>query len=341
MLASIWFFLWGLLWAVYFVLDGFDLGLGSLLPFVSKTETDKRMVYNAMGPFWDGNEVWLIAAGGVTFAAFPKVYAVMFSGLYTALMLLLVALIVRGVSFEFRNKVHSGFWRSIWDGCLFMGSFLPALLFGVAFANIFKGLPIDGQGVFHGNIFTLLNPYGLLGGIFFVCLFAMHGALWLAVRTKGDLQVRSGLLAVRLWKPMVILLVLFLIFSAWSTKLFSNYLAHPVLLIVLAVPIAGLFWSRDQMGKQAWGKAWLASALTIFGISFFGFIGLYPALLPSSLNPAFSLTIYNGASSTLTLQIMLTVVLIFIPIIILYQGWVYKTFSFTLQESDLEYDEAY
>ena len=176
---TIWFLLWGILWTVYFILDGFDLGLGTLMPFIAKNEEEKRYIYNAMGPFWDGNEVWLITAGGVTFAAFPRTYAVMFSGLYTALMLLLVALIIRGVSFEFRNKVESKFWKVIWDSCLFIGSFVPALLLGVAFANIFKGIPIDENGVFQGNILTLLNPYGLLGGILFVLLFLEHGALWL------------------------------------------------------------------------------------------------------------------------------------------------------------------
>src|SRR5512136_137373 len=162
MLETIWFVLWGLLWAVYFVLDGFDLGLGTLMPFVAKDERERRVVVNAMGPFWDGNEVWLLTAGGVTFAAFPKAYAVMFSGLYTPLMLLLFALILRGVAFEFRGKVDSDPWRRTWDTCLVAGSFLPALLLGVAFANIFKGIPIDAAGIFHGNLLTLLNPYGLV-----------------------------------------------------------------------------------------------------------------------------------------------------------------------------------
>ena len=161
-LQTAWFFLWVLLWAVYFITDGFDLGIGSLLPFLGKDNDQKRIMYNAIGPLWDGNEVWVLTAGGVTFAAFPTVYAVMFSSLYSALMLILFALIVRGVSFEFRNKVDSPGWQKLWDTCLFVGSFLPALLFGVAFANIFQGIPIDADGVYHGTLFTLLNPYGLL-----------------------------------------------------------------------------------------------------------------------------------------------------------------------------------
>ena len=192
MLETIWFLLWGVLWAVYFMLDGFDLGLGTLAPFLARTDADKRVVYNSMGPFWDGNEVWLITAGGVTFAAFPTTYAVMFSALYTPLLLLLFALILRAVALEFRSKVEDEGWRKLWDVCHFVGSFVPALLLGVAFANIFKGIPIDAEGDFHGNLLTLLNPYGLLGGVLFVLLFLVHGALWLAIKAEAPLEERAG-----------------------------------------------------------------------------------------------------------------------------------------------------
>ena len=182
MLQSIWFLLWGILWGVYFMLDGFDLGLGTLKPFISRNDTDKRIAYNAMGPFWDGNEVWLVMAGGVTFAAFPTTYAVMFSSLYSPLLLILFGLIIRAVSFEFRGKIDSTAWKGLWDLCHFVGSFGPALLFGVAFANIFQGIPINADGVLQGNLLSLLNPYGILGGALFVLLFLVHGALWLAVK---------------------------------------------------------------------------------------------------------------------------------------------------------------
>jgi len=162
-LQAIWYFLWVLLWAVYFATDGFDLGIGVLLPFLGKNDEEKRIMYNAIGPLWDGNEVWLITAGGVTFAAFPLMYAVMFSSLYSALMLILFALIIRGVSFEFRGKINSPGWKKLWDFCLFIGSLVPSFLFGVAFANIFQGIPIDDKGVYHGTLFTLLNPYAILG----------------------------------------------------------------------------------------------------------------------------------------------------------------------------------
>jgi len=171
-LQIIWFFLWGLLWAIFFMTDGFDFGIGTLFPFIGKDDDEKRIMLNAMGPLWDGNEVWLITAGGVTFAAFPTVYAVMFSSLYSALMLILFALILRGVAFEFRDQVDDPAWCKIWDTCIFIGSVTPAVLFGVAFANIFQGIPIDGDGLYHGSLFTLLNPYGLLGGALFLCLFS-------------------------------------------------------------------------------------------------------------------------------------------------------------------------
>ena len=338
---TIWFLLWGILWIVYFILDGFDLGLGTLMPFIAKNEEEKRIIYNAIGPFWDGNEVWLISAGGITFAAFPKTYAVMFSGLYTALMLLLVALIIRGVSFEFRGKVDSKFWKGVWDICLFVGSFLPALLLGVAFANIFKGIPIDENGVFHGNILTLLNPYGLIGGVLFVLLFLEHGALWLCIRSTGDLQIRAAVIATRIWQAKVVVFVLFLALSVFVTDLFANYFHHIYLLPILILPIYGLFLSRNAIAAQKWVKAWIGSALTIAGTTLFGLLGIYPNMLPSSIDPKYSVTIYNGSASPLTLKIMLIVALIFIPIVILYQLWVYKKFAHPITKDDLAYEEAY
>ena len=341
MLETIWFLLWGVLWAVYFMLDGFDLGLGTLRPFLAKSEADRRIMLNAAGPFWDGNEVWLIAAGGVTFAAFPTAYAIMFSGLYTALMLLLFALILRGVSFEFRSKVESASWRSLWDTTHLIGSFLPALLLGVAFANIFEGLPLDKEGIFQGTILTLLNPYGLAGGVLFVLMFCMHGALWLAIKAEGDLHERAGAMAKKLWPVVLGLTVVFLVYTFLATKLFSNYFKSPILLAELLIPVGGLVLARVYMGARKWWAAWASSAAYIAGTALFGVIGLYPAILPSSLNPAWSVTIDNSASSPLTLKIMLVVALIFVPIVIIYQAWVYKTFSHKVTEADLDYEEAY
>lgn len=340
-LQTIWFFLWGLLWALFFMTDGFDLGIGTLYPFLGKTDQDKRIMINALGPLWDGNEVWLITAGGVTFAAFPLVYSVMFSSLYSALMLILFALILRGVSFEFRGKVDHPRWRKIWDTCIFVGSFVPALLFGVAFANIFQGIPIDHNGIYHGTLFTLLNPYGLLGGILFVLLFMIHGALWISIKSEGDLQERAASTANKLWPVLLGVTVVFLIASKFFTRLFDNYIEHPAFFIVILITVLALLSVRFFLARKTFFKAWFASALTIVGTTFFGVIGLFPNLFPSSLNPRYSLTAYNASSSPLTLKIMLVVVTIFIPLIIGYQIWAYNLFKGKVTQADLAHDEAY
>ena len=340
-LQTIWFFLWGLLWAIFFMTDGFDLGIGSLYPFLGKNDQDRRLMINAIGPLWDGNEVWLITAGGVTFAAFPQVYAVMFSSLYSALMLILFALILRGVSFEFRGKVDDPRWRKIWDTCIFIGSLTPALLFGVAFANIFKGIPIGADGVFQGNLFTLLNPYGLLGGVLFLLLFLQHGALWLAIKTEGELHEKAVRTAGRLWPAVLAVAVIFLVASKFATRLYDNYLAHPILFSVILLTVLALAGVRVFLAKKSFFKAWFASCFTIVGATFFGVIGLYPNLFPSSIDTGFSLTAYNASSSPLTLKIMLVVVIIFIPIVIGYQAWAYNMFKGKVTEEDLAYEEAY
>ncbi len=341
MIETIWFLLWGILWAVYFMLDGFDLGLGTLAPFVARNDTDKRVMYNSMGPFWDGNEVWLITAGGVTFAAFPTTYAVMFNALYTPLLLLLFGLIIRAVALEFRGKADSDAWRKVWDTCHFLGSFLPALLLGVAFANIFHGIPIDAEGEFQGNLLTLLNPYGLLGGVLFVLLFCVHGALWLAIKAEGDLEQRAGNTAGAIWWALLVVAVVFLGATWFATNLYQNYLSNPVLLLIPLITVLALLAVQFFIRQKAWWKAWFAQALTIVGATLFGVIGLYPNLFPSSLDPAYSMTIFNSASSPLTLKIMLGVALTFVPIVIVYQIWSYYVFKDKVTEEDLASDEAY
>jgi cytochrome bd ubiquinol oxidase subunit II len=341
MLPTIWFALWGVLWAVYFMLDGFDFGLGMLRPFIAKNENESRIVMNVMGPFWDGNEVWLITAGGVTFAAFPGTYAVMFSALYTPLMLLLFALILRGISFEFRGKEGAAWWRKTWDACLFLGSFIPALLLGVAFANIFAGVPIDADGILHGNLFTLLNPYGILGGVLFVLLFAMHGAIMLSAKSQGELQKRAAKTAAGIWNLLLIVAVAFLTFTWFHTSLWQNVLAKPILLLLPLISVTGLLSSRLFMAKLAYWKAWFSSCAAIVGCTLFGVAGLYPALLPSSINPAFSRTAFNTQSSQLTLSIMLGVALVMVPIVLIYQGWVYFKFSGPVSVESLIEDESY
>lgn len=326
MLETIWFALWGILWAVYFMLDGFDLGIGMLLPFMAQNEREKQEMLSSITPFWDGNEVWLITAGGVTFAAFPGVYAVLFSSLYSPLMLILFGLIIRAVSIEFRNKREGSGWRSFFDACIFVGSFVPALLFGVAFANIFKGIPFDADGIYYGSIIALLNPYGLVGGLLFTALFLFHGALWTATSTDQPLKERARSVAMVLWVPLCILSVTFLGLSASATSLWNNYITHPWLLLIPLVCVAALLVSGHFTRTRALGKASSFSFVLVATAVLFGVAGLYPVLLPSSLTPEFSLTATNSASSPLSLKIMLAVALIVVPIVVLYQGWVYFLF---------------
>ncbi|MGD8386198.1 MAG: cytochrome d ubiquinol oxidase subunit II [Desulfobacteraceae bacterium] len=339
-MQNIWFFLWGLLWAIYFMTDGFDLGMGSLMPFLARDEADKKVMYQAMGPLWDGNEVWLITAGGVTFAAFPLVYAVMFSSLYSALMLLLFGLILRGVSFEFRATTENPGWRRVWDGCMFVGSLVPAILLGAAFANIFKGIPFDQDGVYQGTLFTLLNPYGLLGGVLFLLFFLVHGALWLVIRSEGDLHRRAVGAAKALWVALLAAAVVFLAASAFATRLYDNYLAHPAFFLLILMTVLALLGIRYFLGKGKFWKAWFSSAMTIVGATFFGVAGLFPALFPSSIDPAYSLTAHNASSSPLTLKIMLIVVILFIPLVLAYQIWAYHLFKGKVSAEESAYGHS-
>ena len=294
-----------------------------------------------MGPLWDGNEVWLIAAGGITFAAFPAFYAVMFSSLYSALMLILFALILRGVSFEFRGKVDSAKWRTIWDTCMFLGSLIPAVLFGVTFANIFQGIPFDNEGIYHGTLLTLINPYGLLGGALFLLLFLQHGTLWLCIKTEGELHDRCVRVANGIWPILLVVSVIFLIATKFATNLYENYFTYPLLFIVILITVVALIGIKVFIKKQSPFKAWFSSALTIVGVTFFGVIGLFPNLFPSSLDPQYSLTAHNASSSPLTLKIMLVVVILFIPVVIGYQVWTYNLFKGKVTDQDLKDDEAY
>lgn len=337
----IWFILWGVLWAVYFMLDGFDFGVGILHSFLAKNNAEKRVIINTIGPVWDGNEVWLITAGGATFAAFPTTYALMFSYLYSALLIILFALIFRGVAFEFRGKVDSDGWRKGWDIAIFLGSFIPALLFGVAFGNIFQGLPMDADG-YHGTLFSLLNPYGLLTGILFVLLFIVHGALWLSIKTDGDISIRSSVVANRTWYLLLVVAVLFLIYTSFATNLYANYLQNVVWFVVPAIAVLALLGIKFFATKGQHLKAFYSSCLTIVMVTFTGVIGLYPNLIPSSIDPKFSLTIFNSSSSIYTLKIMTVVALLFVPVVIVYQIWVYRIFRHKLTEdSVLEDKESY
>ena len=333
-----WFILWGVLWGVYFMLDGFVMGAGMLHNLIGKSDGDKRVMINTIGPIWEGNEVWLVTAGGVTFAAFPTTYALMFSYLYSALFILLCALIVRGVSYEFRSKEDHPTWKKGWDSAIMVGNFLPALLFGVAIGNIFEGLPMDSAG-YHGSLLSLLNPYGLLTGLLFVSLFMVHGALYLTVKTTGQLSKRSQSTANNLWPILLVVAVAFLVYTNFATSLYVNYLAHPPLMVVPLLAVAALLAIRlfSAQGKPL--AAFTASSLTILMVVATAITGLFPNLIPSSIDPASSLTLYNSSSSPYTLKLMLIVVAVFIPIIIGYKIWIYRIFRAPVREEEVLADK--
>lgn len=323
-LNTLWFILIAVLWIGFFFLEGFDFGVGMLLPFLAKDDVRRRTIINTIGPHWDGNEVWLLTAGGATFAAFPQWYATLFSGFYLALFLVLFGLIVRVVGFEFRSKSTNPKWRSLWDWAIFTGSLLPALLLGVAFANMAEGVPIDAQMMFTGNLLTLLNLYGLLGGLTAVSVFLLHGAIFLSLKTSDDLQERARTAARRLWLPAMSIAFLF----AVGTFFFTDFVQH-LGIDPGAVPFGALvtlllvrpFLERKMEG---WAFAMTGLHLVLTQISFF--MILFPRVMISNPNPDNSLTIYNASSSPYTLQVMTMVALVFVPIILIYQGYTYWVF---------------
>lgn len=343
MLETIWFILWTLLWAVYFVLDGFDLGLGTLMPFIARTEEEKRIIYNASGPFWDGNEVWLISAGGVTFAAFPKVYAVMFSALYAPLLILLFALILRAASYEFRGKVEHPAWRSFWDWVHFIVNLLACVVLGVFFANLFMGIPVDGNGVYHGSLLGLFNLYGIAGGVFFLLMFMMHGAIWLTIKSDKSETLHTKALAAAgmLWVGVGCMLAIFLLLTIFYTNIYSNYLRMPWLVVLPILAVAALLGVPRILNEGKCWLAWVCSGVFILSVTFFGVMGMFPNMIISSIEPGATITAFNGSSTTLTLEIMLGVVLVMIPIVILYQFWMYRLFSRPVTRKDLDNDHAY
>ncbi|MBZ0292895.1 MAG: cytochrome d ubiquinol oxidase subunit II [Anaerolineae bacterium] len=335
-LNTIWFVLIAILFTGFFFLEGFDYGVGILLPFVAKNDNERRQVINSIGPHWDGNEVWLLTAGGAIFAAFPNWYATLFSGFYLALFLILVALILRGVAFEFRSKHDSPAWRRTWDYAIIFGSFLPALLWGVAFGNIVRGVPIDGSMTYTGNLFTLLNPYGLLGGLVTLTLFTLHGALFLGLKTEGVILERVKRAAWMLWVPVVVLVVLFVGYSYIETDLFDGF--NVVQAVGLLGAVVALLAAGWMIRQGRFGLGFIGTGITIIGTVMLLFGGLFPRVMPSSLGGQFDLTIYNASSSEYTLQIMTVVALIFVPIVLLYQAWTYWVFRKRItSDSHLEY----
>lgn len=318
-LTTLWFILITTLWVGYLVLEGFDFGVGMLIPTLGRDDREKRVILNTIGPVWDGNEVWLLVAGGATFAAFPEWYATLFSGFYLPLLIILVALIVRGVAFEYRGKREDATWRKRWDIAIFVCSLLPALLWGVALANIVHGVPITADKEYAGNFFTLLNPYALLGGLTTLALFLTHGAVFIALKTLGDVRDRANALALRVGAVAAILAVAFL---GW-TVVDTGGPATAIFSVGAACAfVAGLVAVHFQ--RDGWAFVGTAAAIGFATIALFW--ALFPDVMPSTLDPAWSLTTSNASSTPYTLRIMSWVALAFTPIVVLYQSWSYWVF---------------
>jgi len=323
-LNTLWFILIAVLFIGYFFLEGFDYGVGMLVPFLGKSDEERRVIINSVGTFWDGNEVWLLTAGGAMFAAFPNWYATLFSGFYLALILMLLGLIVRGVAFEFRSKDENPKWRNFWDWMLAIGSFIPALLWGVAMTNIWVGVPIDQNMNYVGGFFNLLNPFALLGGIGTLFIFLLHGALFLALKTEGEIEEKANALSAKLWIPTAIIFVLFIIFGYLKTDLFFKLGLNPGIVPIFTILALIFTFVFIKNGKMGW--AFVMNGLTIVFTTVTIFMSMFPNVLPSSLNAEWSLTIYNASSSPYTLKIMSIVALIFVPIVLAYQAWTYYIF---------------
>ena len=321
-LTTVWFILITVLWIGYFVLEGFDFGVGMLMPVLGRgeqAEVRKRVMLNTIGPVWDGNEVWLLTAGGATFAAFPHWYATMFSGLYLPLLIILLALIVRALGFDYRGKVNSATWRKRWDIAIVVGSALPALLWGVALTNVVMGLPIDASKEYTGNLFTLLNPVGLIGGLTTVALFLTHGAIFIALKTEGDIRHEARVLALKTGAVAALLAVVLLVSVNVSTGSAGSWIAAVVAAVAL---LAGLFAAMRDREGWAFIGTFVAIAAAVATL----FLAMFPDVMPSSTNPAFSLTTTNASSTAYTLTIMTWVAAVFTPIVLLYTSWTYWTF---------------
>lgn len=325
-LAVTWFGLWGLIWTIYFILDGYTLGTGMLFPFVSKNRPERNQLQESIGPFWGGNEVWLITAGGATFAAFPAVYADMFSFLYEALFLILFALFFRAVGLEFMHKSEAPKWQSFWKWAFTAASFLIALLFGVAFANLYRGLLIGANG-YEGNLLSLLNPYGLLGGVLFVSMFLLSGSLWIQLKTAGETAARAKKLSRPFSMISAAVLAIFYVGTMNWTPIAENFNEIPVLWVIPSLSLLAILAAAVFVFKEKVGFAFTSVCLAIFTQMASGFAGMFPNMLPSKISREFSVTLYEAAGSELNLKIMFIVAIIFVPIIIAYQTWSYIIFK--------------
>jgi cytochrome d ubiquinol oxidase subunit II len=318
-LHDVWFVLIAVLWIGYFFLEGFDFGVGILTKLLARDRTEKRVLINTIGPVWDGNEVWLLTAGGATFAAFPEWYATLFSGFYLPLLIILVCLIVRGVAFEYRAKRPEEHWQRNWETAIFWTSLIPAFLWGVAFANIVRGVKIDRNFEYVGNFWDLLNLYSILGGLVTLTLFTFHGAVFVGLKTVGDIRERSRKLALQVGLATAVLALVFLI---WTQADSGDGASLAALIVAVVALVAAL--AMVNAGREGW--AFILSGLTIVAAVAMLFLSLFPDVMPSSLNADWSLTVTNASSSQYTLKIMTWCAVIATPIVLLYQSWTYWVF---------------
>ncbi|NEB14347.1 cytochrome d ubiquinol oxidase subunit II [Streptomyces coelicoflavus] len=318
-LHDVWFVLIAVLWTGYFFLEGFDFGIGVLTKLLARNRAEKRVLINTIGPVWDGNEVWLLTAGGATFAAFPEWYATLFSGFYLPLLVILVCLIVRGVAFEYRVKRPEEKWQRNWEAAIFWTSLIPAFLWGVAFGNIVHGVEIDRDLEYVGSVWDLLNPYALLGGLVTLTLFTFHGTVFAALKTVGEIRLRARTLALRVGLVTAVLALAFLL---WTQADSGDAKSLVALLVAVAALVAALV--ANQAGREGWSFA--LSGVTIVAAVAMLFLTLFPNVMPSTLNADWSLTVTNASSSAYTLKIMTWLAVIATPVVLLYQGWTYWVF---------------
>ena len=323
-LNEIWFLIVGVLFIGYFVLDGFDFGVGMSLPFLGKDDTDRRVLINTIGPVWDLNETWVLVAGASLFAAFPEWYASLFSGFYLPLLLILAALIARGVAFEYRGKgksigANERRWKSTFDWMIVVGSALPALLWGVAFANIVQGVPLNEEHIYTGNLFTLLNPYGLLGGLVTLTLFWTHGLIFITLKTDGDIKDRARKLATKVGIATTVLAATFLVWTLIAHFSVLGFILSALAAVSLIAGLVANYFKRE-------GVSFSLLVFTIITAVGSLFAALFPNVFPSTTNAAYSLTIDNASSSQYTLTVMTWVAVIMIPLVLVYQGWTYWVF---------------
>jgi cytochrome bd ubiquinol oxidase subunit II len=336
LLSELWFLLIAFMFTLFFVLEGFDFGVGTVAKFLGRDDYEKRVYLNSIGPFWDANEVWLISAGAAMFAAFPHWYATLFSGFYIAFVFMLLALILRGVAFEFRGKVDHPLWIKVWDGALFFGSVVPPFLWGVALTNFMTGVPIDENKEMLGGFLQLLHPFALLGGVMFTLLCIVHGLQFLTLRTVGVLQQRARVASSKFAPAALISLLAFAAIGLWKTDIFT---AHGIGWIALPVLAWGALLLSGIFNKQQKnGLSFLMTTITIIALTASVFIGLFPRVMISTLGAANDLTVYNASSGDYSLKVMSYISLTLIPFVLAYQGWSYYVFRERLKGKDqLEY----